>query len=32
MASFKDYSYDQGRFIPVFFEKQVVGWAMPTAR
>ncbi len=24
MARFKDYSYDQGKFIPVFFEKQIL--------
>ena len=24
MARFKDYSYDQGKFIPVFLEKQIL--------
>jgi hypothetical protein len=24
MARYKDYSYDQGQFIPIFFDKQIL--------
>ena len=24
MARYKDYSYDQGKFIPIFFDKQIL--------